>query len=153
MGKRKKSGKKVTVQKRVYKIPKYFECPFCGRKDGIKITISNKDRTADLLCRSCGVEEKDIEVTQLTEPIDIYDDWMDRARETNVEYNPEREEVKSDSDNDEPPIRPSDSDEDYKPKIQHELTKASNSSDSDSDLQASSYSSSTQSSDIESDSD
>ena len=99
MGKRKKSGKKVTVQKRVYKIPKFFECPLCGRKDGIKITIDHKCRKAQLQCRSCGAKEEGIEVTPLTEPIDIYDDYMDRARAANEEYNPQQIEDVSSSDN------------------------------------------------------
>lgn len=87
MGKKKK-GKKVTVQKRVYKIPKFFECPFCGRKDGIKISIHQKEKYATLECRSCHRgESEQIPIDPLTEPIDIYDNFMDRTREANIEFN------------------------------------------------------------------
>ncbi|OHT14033.1 hypothetical protein TRFO_15691 [Tritrichomonas foetus] len=129
MGKRKKSGKKVTVQKRVYKIPKFFECPFCGRKDGIKISINQKEKRATLLCRSCAVKEEDIECTPLTEPIDIYDDWMDRAREINAEYNPQIEEIEDSSDDDGNKLD-SDNDVSYDPKVM--ITKKGNSSSSSS---------------------
>ena len=96
MGKKRK-GKKVTVQKRVYKIPKLFPCPFCLKQDGIKIEIK-RDKfsgggTAVLRCRKCNVNDSNIPVSRLTEPIDIYNHWMDKAREENKKYNVQRREL------------------------------------------------------------
>lgn len=87
MGKRK--GKKVVVQKRIYKIPKLFKCPYCLKEDGIKISLNKKkdSQVAILVCTKCGVGAQDIPVGPLTEPIDIYTDWMDQAREANLKYN------------------------------------------------------------------
>lgn len=96
MGKRKKSGKKVTVQKRVYKIPKLFPCPFCSQQNVVKITINNKKMTADLECRKCGIKDEEIPITPLTEAIDIYDDWMDSAREANAKFNAAKHAVEED---------------------------------------------------------
>ena len=87
MGKKKK-GKKVTVQKRVYKIPKFFLCSFCEAKDAVKITIKKKDKLASLICQKCGKGEQDIKVGPLDEPIDIYDQYLDNSREANEQYNP-----------------------------------------------------------------
>ncbi|KAH0786511.1 transcription elongation factor 1 [Histomonas meleagridis] len=87
MGKKKK-GKKVTVQKRVYKIPKFFWCPFCEAKDAVKITVKKKLGTASLICQKCGKGEQDIKIGPLDEPIDIYDQYIDSAREVNQQYNP-----------------------------------------------------------------
>lgn len=132
MGKKKK-GKKVTVQKRVYKIPKFFECPFCGRKDGIKITISQKEKTAQLHCMSCGRGEPDpITIGPLTEPIDVYDDFIDRTRESNKEYNANFVEHDFSSDND--MNKASDSDVEYDNTKMRKTKDVSDSNDSDSDL-------------------
>ena len=113
----------MTVQKRVYKIPKYFECPFCGRKDGIKVNISQKDKLATLQCRSCGRGEPEpIPITNLTEPIDVYDDFMDRTRDSNIDYNAQP--IDRDSSSDDDGNKPSDSD--Y---IEYDHTKMSKNND------------------------
>ena len=89
MGKRRKTPKKALVQKKKYKVPKFFRCPYCARQDGIKITMNRKMGTADLICRNCGVGSKNIDTSLrlLKDPIDVYDEWMDKAREANQEYN------------------------------------------------------------------
>jgi transcription elongation factor Elf1 len=88
MGKRKK-GKKLTVQKRVYKIPKLFSCPYCFQQDGIKITFDKRKGSASLLCRKCDNAEYEMPLTALTEPVDVYDAWMDVVRESNAKFNPD----------------------------------------------------------------
>ena len=95
MGKRKKA-KKVTPQKRVYKIPKLFPCPFCLKKDGIKITMERRadPPVASLQCRGCGIGDESIPIrSELVEPVDIYTDWMDQVHEANEKYNRQREPV------------------------------------------------------------
>lgn len=84
---RKRKGKKVTVQKRVYKIPKFFLCPFCEEKDAVKITIKKQEGTADLTCMKCGRGDSNIKVGPLDEPIDIYNRYLDLSREVNQQYN------------------------------------------------------------------
>ena len=116
MGKKRK-GKKVTVQKRIYKIPKLFPCAFCGKKDGIKITLDHKRRVAELVCRSCGVGDKGMKIGPLTEPIDIYTEWMDQSRQANARYNrrqapPEEERDRGSDYNDDSDIIASDDDDD-----------------------------------------
>jgi transcription elongation factor Elf1 len=87
MGK-KRRGKKLTVQKFVYKIPKQFSCPACMKPASVKVTFSKKpEEHAEILCTSCGVGEANIPIGPLTEPIDIYDDWMDTWREANARFN------------------------------------------------------------------
>ena len=100
MGKRKKA-KKVTVQKRVYKIPKLFPCPFCLKQDGIKITMERRrdPPIASLQCRGCGISEESIPIrSELVEPIDIYTDWRDLVYEANEKYNRQRETIDDDID-------------------------------------------------------
>jgi transcription elongation factor Elf1 len=86
MGK-KHRGRKIKPQKRVYKLPKFFSCPSCMKPDSVKVQISTKDGTAEIRCRACGVGEEGIVTDALTEPIDIYDEWMDTWRDANSRFN------------------------------------------------------------------
>lgn len=88
MGKRK--SKAAKPQKRTFVIPKLFPCPLCHKNDGIKITIARRPGgkfEADLVCRKCGTESRNIRANALTAPIDVYSEWMDSERLLNEKYN------------------------------------------------------------------
>ena len=85
MGKRKKSTPKV--QRRFYRIPKFFACPICNAEDSIAITLSHQTRRAQLQCKKCGEKVTDIQITPITEAIDVYNDWLDAVKEQNKNYN------------------------------------------------------------------
>jgi transcription elongation factor Elf1 len=52
-----------------------------------------KKKTAEIRCRYCAVGEKEIRMDSLTEPIDIYTEWIDSGREQNKKYNPQPQEI------------------------------------------------------------
>lgn len=99
MGKRKKSTPKV--QKRFYRLPKTFQCPFCNCPDSVHVKFDKKDMLAKVKCVKCKEGVKNIKMTPITEPIDIYDDWVDQVREANKSYNPTIEEQRVDAYEDE----------------------------------------------------
>ncbi|MHA1311985.1 MAG: hypothetical protein ACTSWR_08150 [Candidatus Helarchaeota archaeon] len=76
MGRRRKQK----VQKRVRKtLPKVFTCPECG-KVTITIEIHKDKKIAYLKCGNCKLEAK-IEANYLSEPVDIYGDFLDKYYE------------------------------------------------------------------------
>ena len=85
MGKRKKSTPKV--QRRFYRIPKYFQCPVCNAEDSVEVVLKHKERKAELRCKKCGERADDFNITPITEAIDVYNDWIDNLKETNKNYN------------------------------------------------------------------
>ena len=105
MGRRKKSSRPQAVKKPVYKPPKLFPCIYCMFQEGIKITIDKKEMKASLECRKCKVKAENFKVTRLTEPIDIYNSWVDAARSANRKFNQESvraEEIAEEIESDEP---------------------------------------------------
>ncbi|RKO91245.1 transcription elongation factor 1, partial [Blyttiomyces helicus] len=74
MGKRKSSRK---PQKRVKEVlDKEFSCVFCNHEKSIAVKIDSDLKVGHLSCRACGVTFQTI-TTALSEPIDVYSDWID----------------------------------------------------------------------------
>jgi len=85
MGKKKSSL--PPPQKKFYRLPKQFECPFCNKIDGIKIEMNGKKLIAKVTCIGCEYQSSEIAIQKITEAVDVYDEWMDQVRETNKEHN------------------------------------------------------------------
>ncbi|RCV20583.1 hypothetical protein SETIT_4G068300v2 [Setaria italica] len=81
MGKRKSRKTKAPPPKKA-KLEKAFDCPFCNSRASVECTINLKDRIATARCEVC----KDVYFTSahaLTEPIDVYSDWIDACELAN----------------------------------------------------------------------
>jgi transcription elongation factor Elf1 len=75
MGKRK--AKKATPAKKAKpKLDTTFTCPFCNAEEAIESQLDRKTKIGKLTCKACG-EEWANEIHALTEPIDLYSDWID----------------------------------------------------------------------------
>jgi transcription elongation factor Elf1 len=85
MGRRKKAAKKVVKKKRAL-VSKVFKCLFCSHEKSIVSKIDLKNRTGELECIVCGAKFQS-KVNTLTEPIDLYHEWLDKAREKQAEEN------------------------------------------------------------------
>ncbi|KAF5365631.1 hypothetical protein D9758_003327 [Tetrapyrgos nigripes] len=81
MGKRKKSSRKPAAAARI-KVPldTSFTCLFCHHDNSVTVRIDKKEGIAQLVCRVCD-QRYQSKVTHLTEPIDIYSEWIDAADE------------------------------------------------------------------------
>mmetsp|Transcript_21970 Transcript_21970/g.38912 ORF Transcript_21970/g.38912 Transcript_21970/m.38912 type:complete len:93 (-) Transcript_21970:133-411(-) len=82
MGRRRRSQKKVATKKRAT-VSKSFKCPFCSMDGSVGCKIDTQKGVASLECRVCGAKYQTTEVNFLTEPIDIFCEWLDRCQEEN----------------------------------------------------------------------
>ncbi|KAK9014300.1 hypothetical protein V6N11_005463 [Hibiscus sabdariffa] len=93
MGKR-KSRAKPAPKKRMDKLDTVFSCPFCNHGTSVECRIDMKNLIGEASCRICQ-ESFSTVITALTEPIDIYSEWIDECERVN---NLEEEDVDQDDD-------------------------------------------------------
>lgn len=80
MGKRKSKAKQET--KKRPKLDTLFTCPFCGHGSSVECKIDLKDKIATAECFICAEWYSTIANT-LTEPIDVYIEWIDECELVN----------------------------------------------------------------------
>jgi transcription elongation factor Elf1 len=79
---KRKSRKAPPPAKKVRKVPTAFDCPFCGHTGSVQCNIDLKDMIAEAACGVC----KEVYATvanALTEPIDVYSEWIDECEKAN----------------------------------------------------------------------
>merc|ERR1712224_803119 len=81
MGKRKSSAP-PPPKKKTPKLDTTFDCPFCNRKKSVTADLSFKTHTARIECRVCHAMY-DCEINDLSDPIDVYAEWIDKCEEEN----------------------------------------------------------------------
>ncbi|KAI0807480.1 transcription elongation factor 1, partial [Fomes fomentarius] len=78
MGKRKKSSRKPTGPRKKEQLDTNFTCLFCHHDKSVSVRINRKEGMAQLLCKVCD-QRYQSKANHLTEPIDIYSEWIDAA--------------------------------------------------------------------------
>ncbi|KII88480.1 hypothetical protein PLICRDRAFT_41638 [Plicaturopsis crispa FD-325 SS-3] len=78
MGKRKKSSRKPTQSRQKEPLDTTFTCLFCHHDKSVTVRLDRKEGIANLVCRVCD-QRYQSKVNHLTEPIDIYSEWIDAA--------------------------------------------------------------------------
>ncbi|EJF65954.1 transcription elongation factor Elf1 like-domain-containing protein [Dichomitus squalens] len=78
MGKRKKSSRKPAPARRKDPLETNFTCLFCHHDKSVSVRINRKEGVAQLLCKICD-QRYQSKANHLTEPIDIYSEWIDAA--------------------------------------------------------------------------
>mmetsp|Transcript_2702 Transcript_2702/g.9820 ORF Transcript_2702/g.9820 Transcript_2702/m.9820 type:complete len:84 (+) Transcript_2702:162-413(+) len=81
MGKRKSSAK-PPPKKKTPKLDRVFGCPFCNHDASVEVVIDKDREEAKLECRNCGAKYN-TKVHNLSEPIDVYTEWIDECEELN----------------------------------------------------------------------
>lgn len=79
MGRRKKAVKKVVKKKRAT-VAKVFKCLYCNNEKSVTCKINTSSMTGDLQCSICDAKFQ-TQINTLTEPIDIFTEWLDEASE------------------------------------------------------------------------
>ncbi|KAM0705039.1 hypothetical protein Q7P35_007826 [Cladosporium inversicolor] len=87
MGKRKSSSKPQGPKKREGLDTK-FKCVFCNSEDSISTKIDKKAGVASLSCKNC-VQSYQMSANYLTQPVDVYFDWIDACDAVAQEQNPQ----------------------------------------------------------------
>uniref|UniRef100_A0A0D9WM47 Transcription elongation factor 1 homolog n=1 Tax=Leersia perrieri TaxID=77586 RepID=A0A0D9WM47_9ORYZ len=85
MGKRKSRMSKVmaTAKKAAPKLETAFDCPFCNHSGGVECRIDMKHMIAEATCFKC-LETYSTVAHALTEPVDVYSDWIDACHLANA---------------------------------------------------------------------
>ncbi|KAI4977061.1 transcription elongation factor 1 homolog [Hordeum vulgare subsp. vulgare] len=105
MAKRKSMSSKMASRKKpAPKLETTFCCPFCNHPGGVSCTIDLKLYVASAVCYVCQ-EAYHTTAHHLTEPVDIYHDWIDACEKANedvddVDGHKRQRRVGSDDDDD-----------------------------------------------------
>ncbi|KAK7348517.1 hypothetical protein VNO80_23075 [Phaseolus coccineus] len=81
MGKRKATAK-APPKKRMDKLDTVFSCPFCNHGNSVECSIDMKNMIGEASCSICQ-ESFSTTITALSEPIDIYTEWIDECELVN----------------------------------------------------------------------
>lgn len=81
MGKRKRATK-APAKKKMPKLDKVFNCPFCGHEGSVECKIDKGGTIGTLECRLCGVRYS-ATIGRLEEEIDVYYKWIDACDAAN----------------------------------------------------------------------
>lgn len=79
MGRRKKAVKKA-VKKKGLGVPKVFKCISCNHDESVECKLDFRAMLGDLNCRVCG-ESYQTTINSLTDPIDVFSEWLDETQE------------------------------------------------------------------------
>ncbi|KAF3986519.1 hypothetical protein FT663_03782 [Candidozyma haemuli var. vulneris] len=78
MGKRKAAAK---PQKKIkVKLDTTFRCLFCNHEKSVICTLDKKNGVGDLACKICG-QSFQTAINSLSQPVDIYSDWIDACED------------------------------------------------------------------------
>jgi len=82
MGKR-KSRKKPPAKARVIQpLDTQFNCPFCNHESSCEVKMDRARKTARITCHVC-LECFQTQIHGLSEPVDVYNDWIDACEQAN----------------------------------------------------------------------
>ncbi|XP_065183255.1 transcription elongation factor 1 homolog [Sycon ciliatum] len=82
MGKRKSKRKPPPKRKLTGNLSKVFNCPFCNHESSCEVVMDRARSTGIISCRVC-LEDFQTSITYLSEPVDVYADWVDACEEAN----------------------------------------------------------------------
>lgn len=78
MGKRKAAAKPVKKVKQ--KLDTTFRCLFCNHEKSVICTLDKRNSIGDLHCKICG-QTFQTAINSLSQPVDIYSDWIDACED------------------------------------------------------------------------
>ena len=95
MGRRKAASK--PQKKQAQKLATMFSCVFCNQENVVSCKLNMEDKRGSLSCSSCSVNWQ-CPITKLSEPIDVYSEWIDACDQVQQD---EGEQVQSEIEEDE----------------------------------------------------
>lgn len=81
MGKRKST--KAPPKKQRPKLDTTFNCPFCNASKSVSCTLDHDREIGTAKCSLCA-QHYSMNITHLTDPIDVYTEWLDACEKTNA---------------------------------------------------------------------
>lgn len=98
MGKRKSARKPVKKIKQ--KLDVTFSCLFCNHEKSVICTLDKKNSLGELHCKICG-QSFQTAINSLSQPVDIYSDWIDACEDLAEEADAHGEATGDEDDNEE----------------------------------------------------
>ena len=97
MGKRKRA--KPPPKKAKPKVAIIFDCPFCGNSNACSVKMDFDHQQGTIRCDTCAASYG-TRISRLSEPIDVYAEWIDMCETANQPGGATRE-IRPDNDDDE----------------------------------------------------
>ncbi|VDK78394.1 unnamed protein product [Litomosoides sigmodontis] len=82
MGKRKVKRKPPPKVKSIVPLETQFNCPFCNHERVCEVKMDRERNVGFISCRVC-LEDFQTNINYLSEPIDVYSDWIDACEQAN----------------------------------------------------------------------
>ncbi|KAH8296106.1 hypothetical protein KR054_001918 [Drosophila jambulina] len=82
MGRRKSKRKGPPRRKNIMPLPVLFDCPFCNHKQACEVKMDKGRKIGRVTCNVC-MEAYQTTINLLSEPIDVFNDWIDACEEEN----------------------------------------------------------------------
>ncbi|XP_035603689.1 transcription elongation factor 1 homolog [Oncorhynchus keta] len=82
MGRRKSKRKPPPKKKLTGNLDTQFTCPFCNHEKSCDVKMERTRNTGIISCTVC-LEEFQTPITYLSEPVDVYSDWIDACEAAN----------------------------------------------------------------------
>jgi len=79
---RRRSKRKPAPKRRQDPLEQQFNCPFCNHERSCDVKMDRVRNCAYISCRVC-LEEFQTTITYLSEPVDVYSDWIDACETAN----------------------------------------------------------------------
>lgn len=109
MGRRRSKRKPPPKRKMIEDLPQTFTCPFCNSEESCEVKLDQTSRIGMISCNVCN-ENFSTVINYLTEPLDVYSEWIDACEEANDDQAINRKKQNdSDSSDDDPNNDSSDS--------------------------------------------
>ena len=82
MGRRRSKRKPPPKKKMTEPLETQFACPFCNHEKSCEVKMDRERNTGVVSCTVC-MEEYQTTINYLSEPIDVYSDWIDACESAN----------------------------------------------------------------------
>ncbi|GFW60043.1 transcription elongation factor 1 homolog [Trichonephila clavipes] len=82
MGRRRSKRKPPPKQKAIMPLETQFNCPFCNHEKSCEVKMDRQRNTGRITCRVC-LEDFQTSINYLSEPVDVYSDWIDACESAN----------------------------------------------------------------------
>ncbi|XP_048870133.1 transcription elongation factor 1 homolog [Brienomyrus brachyistius] len=82
MGRRKSKRKPPPKKRMTGNLDTQFTCPFCNHEKSCDVKMERSRNTGIISCTVC-LEEFQTPITYLSEPVDVYSDWIDACEAAN----------------------------------------------------------------------
>jgi len=82
MGRRRSKRKAPPKKKIIGTLETQFNCPFCNHEKSCDVKMDRPRNIGSISCRVCA-EDYQTSITYLSEPIDVYSDWIDACESVN----------------------------------------------------------------------